>query len=146
MPRDPGPGDLLLAVEDAMIAAQNAVTAAESLGIGSCYIGDVMENAEDMKALLGLPRYVYPACMVIFGYPTEHQKQRKKPERFELSDMVCENTYRDKDGGEIREMFSGRTGNQSYEEWMEAFWKRKYESDFSREMSRSVKVYLEEFL
>ncbi len=146
MPRDPGPGDLLLAVEDAMIAAQNAVTAAESLGIGSCYIGDVMENAEDMKALLGLLRYVYPACMVIFGYPTEHQKQRKKPERFELSDMVCENTYRDKDGGEIREMFSGRTGNQSYEEWMEAFWKRKYESDFSREMSRSVKVYLEEFL
>ncbi len=146
VPRDPGPGDLLLAVEDAMIAAQNAVTAAESLGIGSCYIGDVMENAEDMKALLGLPRYVYSACMVIFGYPSEHQKQRKKPERFELSDMVCENTYRDKDGGEIREMFSGRTGNQSYEEWMEAFWKRKYESDFSREMSRSVKVYLEEFM
>ena len=41
-PRDPGPGDLLLAVADACIAAQNAVTAAESLGIGSCYIGDVL--------------------------------------------------------------------------------------------------------
>ena len=41
--RTPGVGDLLLAVSDAMIAAQNAVTAAESLGIGSCYIGDIME-------------------------------------------------------------------------------------------------------
>ena len=54
-PRKPGTGDLLLAVEDALIAAQNAVTAAESLGIGSCYIGDVMENAEEMKELLKLP-------------------------------------------------------------------------------------------
>ena len=35
-PRVPGAGDLLLAVEDALIAAQNAVTAAESMGIGSC--------------------------------------------------------------------------------------------------------------
>ena len=42
-PRLPGAGDLMLAVSDAMIAAQNAVTAAWSLGIGSCYIGDIME-------------------------------------------------------------------------------------------------------
>ena len=35
-PRKPGPGDLFLAMEDSLIAAQNAVTAAQSLGIGSC--------------------------------------------------------------------------------------------------------------
>ena len=70
-PRKPGAGDLLLAVEDALIAAQNAVTAAESLGIGSCYIGDVMEHAEEMRQLLKLPQYVYPACMLVFGYATE---------------------------------------------------------------------------
>lgn len=144
-PREPGAGDLLLAVEDAVIAAQNAVVAAESLGIGSCYIGDVMENVEDMRKLLELPEYVYPACMLVFGYPTEQQKQRKKPERFRLSDIVCENTYRDKDSEEIRAMFAGRMGNQGYEEWMEAFWKRKYESDFSREMNRSMEIYLEDF-
>ncbi len=145
-PRDPGAGDLLLAVEDALIAAQNSVVSAESLGIGSCYIGDVMENAEEMKELLQLPKYVYPACMVVFGYPTAQQKERKKPERFRLSDLVCENSYRDKTGEEIREMFSGRTGLQSYEEWMEAFWKRKYESDFSGEMNQSMEVYLRDFI
>lgn len=145
-PRKAGVGDLLLAVEDAVIAAQNAVTAAESLGIGSCYIGDVMENAEEMKLLLGLPAYVYPASMLAFGYPTSQQKMRRKPERFKLSDMVCENAYQDKSSQEIRAMFLERTGVQSYEEWMEAFWKRKYESDFSREMSRSMEVYLKDFL
>ena len=97
-PRKPGTGDLLLAVEDAVIAAQNAVTAAESLGIGSCYIGDVMENAEEMKTLLGLPEYVYPACMLVFGYPVQQQKERKKPERFAVSDIVCENSYQDNPG------------------------------------------------
>ena len=55
-PRRPGPGDLLLAVADACIAAQNAVVAAESLGLGSCYIGDVLERCEEMRALLALPR------------------------------------------------------------------------------------------
>lgn len=145
-PREPGAGDLLIAVEDAVIAAQNAVTAAESLGIGSCYIGDVMENAEDMKELLELPSYVYPACMLVFGYPTEQQKERKKPVRFGLSDIVCENVYRDKGSQEIRQMFADKTGDKSYEEWMEAFWKRKYESGFSKEMSRSMEVYLREFI
>ncbi len=145
-PRTPGAGDLLLAVEDALIAAQNAVTAAESLGIGSCYIGDVMENAEEMRALLQLPSYVYPACLLVFGYPTKQQKERKKPERFRISDIVCENSYQDKSGAQIREMFSGRTDGKSYNEWMEAFWKRKYESEFSREMNRSMEIYLQDFL
>lgn len=144
-PREPGAGDLLLAVEDAVIAAQNSVTAAESLGIGSCYIGDVMEHAEEMKTLLSLPAYVYPACMLVFGHPTGQQKERKKPERFCISDIVCENTYQDKTSDGIREMFAGKTGAQSFEAWMEAFWKRKYESEFSNEMNRSMEVYLKEF-
>lgn len=145
-PRKPGVGDLLLAVEDAVIAAQNTVTAAESLGIGSCYIGDVMENMEDMKVLLEIPPYVYPACMLVFGHPTDQQKERKKPVRFRFSDIVCENTYRDKSAQEIRSMFAGKTGDKSYDAWMEAFWKRKYESDFSREMNRSMEQYLKDFL
>ena len=54
-PRRPGPGDLMLAVSDACIAAQNAVTAAWSLGIGSCYIGDIMERCEEHRQMLSLP-------------------------------------------------------------------------------------------
>ena len=78
-PRQPGVGDLLLAIEDAMIAAQNAVVAAESLGIGSCYIGDILEKKEFHQQLLNLPRYVVPIGMLVFGYPTQQQKERVKP-------------------------------------------------------------------
>ena len=73
-PRLPGTGDLFLAICDTMIAAQNAVTAAHSLGIGSCYIGDIMENCDTQREILGLPEYVFPAGMLVFGYPTEQQK------------------------------------------------------------------------
>ena len=52
-PRRPGPGDLWLALSDANIAAQNAVTAAWSLGIGSCYIGDILEQVETATAGAG---------------------------------------------------------------------------------------------
>ena len=144
-PRKPDVGDLLLAVSDANIAAQNAVTAAESLGIGSCYIGDIMENIETHRELLGLPAYVFPAAMVVFGYPTEQQKQREKPARFDLKYIVCENTYHRMDETELREMFSQRTGLRSYEDWMKAFCERKYNSAFAREMSRSVRAVLESF-
>lgn len=145
MPRKPDVGDLLLAVCDANIAAQNAVTAAESLGIGSCYIGDIMENIETQRELLGLPEYVFPAAMVVFGYPTEQQKERVKPSRFDLKYIVRENTYHRMDETELREMFSERTGIRSYEDWMRAFCERKYNSAFAREMSRSVRAVLESF-
>ena len=144
-PRAPGAGDLMLAVCDAAIAAQNAVTAAESFGIGSCYIGDIMEQCETHRELLGLPPFVFPALMLVFGYPTQQQISREKPERFAMKHIVHENTYRRMDGPELREMLSQRAGSRGYDEWVRAFCERKYNSDFSREMGRSVIEYLKEF-
>lgn len=144
-PRLPGVGDLLLAVSDANIAAQNAVTAAESLGIGSCYIGDIMENCEIQRELLNLPKYVFPAAMLVFGYPTKQQIDRAKPERADISHIVHENSYREMDSKELRELFGKKPLEKDYSEWMKAFCERKYNSDFSREMTRSVKEFLKDF-
>lgn len=144
-PRTPGVGDLMLAVTDAAIAAQNAVTAAWSLGIGSCYIGDVMENCEKQRELLQLPQYVFPAVMAVFGYPTQQQKERQKPQRVNMKHIVHENGYRRMDGEEIREMFAPKAGQKPYEDWMQAFCARKFQSAFSQEMTRSVEKYLEDF-
>jgi nitroreductase len=52
--RTPEEGDLILACCDALIAAQNSVIAAESMGIGSCYIGDILENYEFHRDLFDL--------------------------------------------------------------------------------------------
>jgi len=145
-PRKPGVGDLMLAVTDTAIAAQNAVTAAESLGIGSCYIGDVMEQCEVHRELLNLPKYVFPAAMLVFGYPTEQQKERKKPERSDLEDIVQENGYQKKGEAELRRLFKKKYPEGGFKTWIEAFCNRKYNSDFSREMSRSVMEYLKNFM
>ncbi len=144
-PRSPGVGDLLLAVSDTNIAAQNAVCAAESLGITSCYIGDIMENCEIHREMLGLPKYVFPAAMLVFGYPTEQQKIRTKPERADMEHIVHENGYREMDGVELRKLFGKKPIEKEYTDWMKAFCNRKYNSDFSKEMTRSVKEFLKDF-
>ena len=150
-PRTPGVGDLMLAVTDAAIAAQNAVVAAESLGIGSCYIGDVLENAEAMRDALHLPQYVVPACMLVFGRPTEQQQRRPKPARFAEQAVVCENVYTDRTPDELRTDFAAKAAangqlDYDFDKAVQAFCKRKYASDFSREMTRSAEIYWKEFL
>lgn len=149
-PRLPGPGDLLLAVADAVIAAQNVVVAAESLGLGSCYIGDIIEQCEAARALLSLPDEVVPAAMLVIGMPTQQQRQRPKPARFDASHIVFENAYRTLPPEAHRAMYlqrealAGRQG-ADFDAEIAAFWKRKYESDFCREMNRSATVYLSAF-
>lgn len=145
-PRKPGAGDLMLSVSDAVIAAQNAVCAAESLGIGSCYIGDIMEQCELHRQLLHLPPYVFPAAMLVFGYPVQQQKDRKKPVRCDLNYIVHENGYRSMDSEELKKMLQKNCPDGDFSTWMQAFCSRKYNSDFSREMSRSVGEYLKNFL
>ena len=144
-PREPGVGDLMLAVSDTNIAAQNAVVAAHSLGLGSCYIGDIMENAELHRKMLSLPPLVFPAAMLVFGYPTAQQMERPKPPRADMKHIVHENSYRDMDKDELRQMLSRNAGVREFEDWIKAFCNRKYNSDFSREMTRSVQVFLDDY-
>lgn len=149
-PRTPGEGDILLAYTDAILAAQNTVVAAESLGIGSCYIGDIIENCETIREILNLPDYVMPAAMLIYGYPVEGQKNRKKPVRFEEKYIVYENKYRRLNKEEHIEMQRIRNEkaeflNKDINEGIKALCNRKYMSDFSIEMNRSASEYLKKF-
>lgn len=148
--RKPGEGDILLACADAIIAAHNTVVAAESLGIGSCYIGDIIENCETVKELLALPDYVLPAAMLVYGYPVEAQKNRKKPIRFEKEYLVFENKYHNltkeahMEMQRIKNEKSGFT-DRNISEDIKALCNRKYMSAFSLEMNRSAKEYLKKF-
>jgi len=146
--RLPEEGDLLLAVVDAVIAAQNTVVAAESLGIASCYIGDILEQEEKVRKALALDEFVFPAAFVVYGYPAQGQKERQKPGRPPLSYIVQENYYRRLSGKEHRQMFldKGEIREEAeYEGYISAFCTRKYMSDFAKEMNRSVRRYLEHF-
>ena len=137
--RKPDLGDLFLAEADTLIAAQNAVVAAHSLGLGSCYIGDITENYEFHKQLLNLPRYVVPAAMLCIGYPTRQQIARPKPPRHSVSDLVHENGYSMEKSHAMARMLAQQQGKDGEEltDWLNRFCKRKWNSEFSREMSRS---------
>jgi len=147
-PRKVGYGDMVLAIEDAMIASSNAVVAAESLGIGSCYIGDIMENKEKICDLLKLPKYVFPATLIVFGYPKDDQLNRVKPKRESLSHLVCTDTYHTSTKDELKNMFKEKEDiktDEEYYDWMKKFCNRKYNSDFSKEMTRSIEEYFTEY-
>ncbi len=59
----------LVAATDATIAAQTAAIAAESLGLGICYIGSIRNEPEQVIELLQLPRLVFPVTGMTVGWP-----------------------------------------------------------------------------
>lgn len=148
--RTPQEGDMLLAVCDALIAAQTAVLAAESLGIGSCYIGDILENYEIHRELLSLPDYVLPITLLCFGYPNKSDKSLRKTSRFEREFIHFKNQYNRLGDEDLSRMFqpledlntrgglpldgARNIGQNNYQ--------RKFIADFSIEMNRSVKAML----
>jgi len=138
-------GDLMLATADALIAAQNTVVAAESLGIGSCYIGDILENYERVSALLNLADYTFPACMVVYGYPTQQQLERVKPRRFKAEDIVFENHYQEKTEADYDKMYKGQNENYQYAKVARKLHEIKYNVDFRKEMNRSAELYLKKW-
>ena len=148
--RKPEEGDLFLACCDALIAAQTAVIAAESLGLGSCYIGDIMENYEIHRDLFQLPKYVFPICLLCFGYPTPQQVEREQTPRFQEKFILFENQYRRLNGEEFDKMFReaqedafhGREEVLGARNLGQLAYTRKFNADFSKEMSRSVRAIL----
>jgi len=145
--------DLLLACCDAIIAAETAVVAAEACGLGSCYIGDIMENYETHRDLLNLPRYTFPVAMVCFGFPTAQQRKRPQPTRFPRRIVVHRNAYRKITRADMEEMYPpgsdgentpvGSGAHLDAARQVRALYERKFASAFAAEMRRSVSAMLE---
>jgi FMN reductase (NADPH) len=68
----------LVAALDVGIAAQNAALAAESLGLGICYIGSLRNDAQAVIELLKLPRLVFPIVGMTVGWPVEEPHVRPR--------------------------------------------------------------------
>ncbi len=143
----PSEANLLLAACDALVAAQNAVIAGESLGIGSCYIGDIMERYEEHKELLDLPDYVFPVAMLCMGYYPEHYRKKFRS-RFSKDYIVFKDSYRRLNEEEIKGMFGSLDESfmaknpYNARNYAQAHYARKTGASFSREMTRSVKEAL----
>jgi FMN reductase (NADPH) len=84
----------LVAAMDAAIAMQTAALAAESLGLGICYIGAIRNQPREVIALLKLPRLVFPVSGMTVGWPDVEPVLRP---RLPLSAMLHREEY-DTDG------------------------------------------------
>lgn len=108
---------LLLGMQDAAYMAENMVIAAESLGIGSCFLGAVSSSASRIKALserLGLPTRVLPMVELVMGYPDEDFLPRP---RYPLAFTLFENRYpelSDEDVGEAMKVMDDGYLEQEY--------------------------------
>lgn len=83
---------LLVGSIDTALAAQNAVIAAESMGLGVCYIGGIRTDIREVARILGLPKYVFPVVGLTLGYPSEKDPATTKP-RLPLSAIAFDETY-----------------------------------------------------
>jgi hypothetical protein len=119
------------------------VVAAHSLGLGSCYVGDIVEQRERVTELLDLDKFVFPAAMLTLGYPTKQQLGRSKPVRFNREFIVVKDRYRRLTEAEHRRMFERR--GQDFDRFVAGVCRRKYMSQFAAEMTRSVRLYLDQF-
>ncbi len=112
---------LLLGVVDTAMMAQNALTAAESLGLGGVYIGGLRNNIEAVTELLKLPQHVLPLFGLCLGWPADNPDL--KP-RLPASILVHENSYQplDKDAlaqydEQLAEYYLTRGSNNRRDTW-----------------------------
>lgn len=95
--------NLFIGYWDAIVALHNIQVAAESLGLGTVYIGTVLSS--DLNEILGTPEYVFPAGMLVVGYPDETPELRP---RLPLEAVVHYNGYHIPTDDEVHAFFLER--------------------------------------
>ena len=114
----------IIATVDVALMAQSLVTAAESVGLGICYIGGIRNNPKDVSTLLKLPVGVYPVFGLCLGYPD--QNPEIKP-RLPLSVILKDEVYNEENDQakireydeKIRDYYRTRTGGGHGISWTE---------------------------
>ncbi len=85
-----GTDRFMVAASDALLASQNIMVAAESLGLGGVFLGSILNQADEVIQLLDLPEHVVPILGIALGYPD--QSPQLKP-RLPREVMHFENSY-----------------------------------------------------
>ena len=91
---------LLFGIQDAALMAENMVIAAESLGLGSCFLGDAPYRAKAIAEQYRLPKRVFPLVQLAMGYPAENPPPRP---RYPLTFTLFEDEYPELDDDRIQE-------------------------------------------
>lgn len=88
---------------DAILASQNVCLAAESLGLGACYLGTTTYMASKIIEVLDLPKFVIPATTLVLGYPADSPELT---DRLPLNGVVHREKYKDYSETDINEIYT----------------------------------------
>lgn len=114
----------IIATIDVALMAQNLVVAAESEGLGICYIGGIRNNPQDVSELLELPRGVYPVFGLCLGYPDQDPEIKPRLPQAVIVKQDVYNETGDQDAIAaydeiIREYYRSRSGGGHDIVWTE---------------------------
>jgi nitroreductase len=123
--------NVLVAAVDTALAAENALVAARSYGLGGVMIGGIRNNPEEVKELLGLPQYTIPIMGMCLGYPDQEPWQKPRTPK-EI--VVHYNQYQSKE-----EIVKGLT---RYEEISSDYYKRRTNGARQEGWTKQMAQYL----
>ena len=98
--------------QDTIICAQNICTAADSMGLGSVYIGTVIDKPSEIQAMFKLPKGVFPVVLVCMGYPTKRMKPRNK---LDAKVVVHPECYREMKDQEIIDAYDQKYSDEKHQ-------------------------------
>ncbi|WP_286231134.1 oxygen-insensitive NADPH nitroreductase [Neobacillus mesonae] len=134
----------MVALIDAALAAQNASIAAESMGMGICYIGGLRNHLEEVKAILKTPERVIPLFGLAVGYPSKITE--KKPR------LPLEHIYHEEEYEQNQEVYLDQL--QNYDEIISHYYyertngKRqdRWSEQMANMLSKQTRMYMKEFV
>lgn len=132
----------IIATVDTALAGQNALLAAESLGLGGVYIGGIRNNPEAVCELLNLPDEVYPVFGMCLGYPNQSPEVK---ERLPAAIVIHEDAYKELDpevlhayDEKIQSYYLNRTHGKIRDTWSDSILKK-----FEKERREHMKSFLQ---
>ena len=118
----------LIAYADLMCAAQSVVLLAESLGLGSVYVGTIQSNMDEARERYSIPEFVLPLMVLSLGYPKSIPHTIPKLER---EVIVHREQYQSRSNEEITQAFDQKYGDFSVkaEEYLKKAFIETIEAD-----------------
>ncbi|WP_100333001.1 oxygen-insensitive NADPH nitroreductase [Bacillus alkalisoli] len=134
----------MVSLIDASLAAQNAAIAAESMGLGICYIGGLRNNLEKVCEVLQTPNRVIPLFGLTVGYPA--QDPGVKP-RLPVSNVYHEETY-EPNNEQFKEQLEAynKEISQYYYERTNGMRNDKWTAQMASMLESPKRMYMKEFV
>ncbi len=101
---------------DALLVAQNVAVAAESFGLGICYLGTTTYNADKLIEFYQLPKGVVPVTTLAVGYPDE---EPELTDRLSLKAVTHKEFYKDYSNQDIDKIYKDKESMNFYKKLVE---------------------------